>query len=84
MESPRRSPRLAKRPVTFEVEPHPYKDMIETKRNVEVAAPNTNQKTMCVMTVIILGIWAGFFGSLALQEWKAGRDLFSWETNIYP
>lgn len=92
METPRRSPRIAERygvsvrpHISLEKEEeHPYKEMIQTRRLTYLDGPPEDRRTLCVMTVIVLGIWAGFFGALAFQELKGGREIFSWETSFYP
>lgn len=63
---------------------HPHKDLIQNRRVTYLDGPPEDRRTLCVMTIIVLGIWGGFFGALAIQEWKAGRELFSWETSLYP
>ncbi len=86
MESPRRSPRIAERNgaaprrhvALGEGEGHPQAEMFRVRR--EVADMRAQERrTLCLVTMVFGAMWLGFFGSLAVVEWKEGRLPFAWE-----
>ncbi len=91
MDSPRRSPRIAEKRgaaprshMALEAQ-HPYKGTLAQKRVHFNEIDRQNNKALCVATIVVGMVWAGFFAAIVYNEGLSRVAPFQWELmNIYP